>query len=425
MEAPANEIVTQSHSQETLRRVKENDETLKALWIGGTVRKSRHNNQPTIMVHIQHGEFMVRDRDGVFNPSDNSEFTSLGEYIAENTHLTRLVHVEGLVGLDVECLRRNSSIHKLSLTCDGHDISDVVTRDILQVYQEKGNLTRLYIQNTNLQNGGVDVLVNTLRSCTNLKSIILDTCGITGEQMLAIAEAIICHNMLKDLGLPRNHIGNIGCWAIANLLDGANCNMQRLNFSGNNIGNEGATSIANSLAKNTKLQKIILYNNPIDQSVVEESFCKVLCTTTTINSTFSSNHILKELNPRGSQLLESLLMLNNGTNKSHVAIKKILKYHPNIDMEPMFEWDAEEGEQNLKALPYVASWFERAGAAVGGDSSRYESDTNDDECYNIERRKLSAFFQFAKAMPLLFEGLTTIDTDECGRSCNKRKRIDG
>ena len=183
--------------------------------------------------------------------------TSLGEYIAENTRLTRLVHVEGLVGLDVECLRRNSSIHKLSLTCDGHDISDVVTRDILQVYQEKGNLTRLYIQNTNLRNGGVDVLVNTLRSCTNLKKITLYRCGIIGEQMLAIAEAIRGHQQLEILSLPRNHIGNVGCRALATLLDNPNYNLQHLNLAGNTISNDGATAIANSLANNTTLQKLI------------------------------------------------------------------------------------------------------------------------------------------------------------------------
>ena len=53
MEAPTNEIVTLSHSRETLRRVKENDESFKTLWIGGTVRKSTRNNQPTIIVHTQ------------------------------------------------------------------------------------------------------------------------------------------------------------------------------------------------------------------------------------------------------------------------------------------------------------------------------------------------------------------------------------
>jgi hypothetical protein len=37
-----------------------------------------------------------------------------------------------------------------------------------------------------------------------------------------------------------------------------------------------------------------------------------------------------------------------------------------VYIAPFFEWDAEEGEQNLKALPrpYLISWFERAEEAV-------------------------------------------------------------
>ena len=166
--------ITQSHSQETLRKVKENDESLKNLWIGGTDVHIDRDDQGNEVMEVRFGNALniaIRENSGVFNPSNDSEFSSLGEYIARNTHLTRLVHVDGRVGLDVECLRRNSSIHELSLTCDGHNISDDVTHDILLVYQEKKNLTRLYIYFANLRSGGVDVLVNTLRSCTNLQRI--------------------------------------------------------------------------------------------------------------------------------------------------------------------------------------------------------------------------------------------------------------
>ena len=83
-------------------------------------------------------------------------------------------------------------------------------------------------------------------------------------------------------------------------------------------------------------------------------------------------------------LLQSLLKLNEITNKSHVAIKKILN-HSNIDMGPMFEWDAED-EQNLKALPYVISWFERAGEAASAAEDGKEG-------YNIEERKLDVCAQ--------------------------------
>ena len=111
MEALLVEDVTLSHSQEkeTLRRVKENDKTLKNLWIGGTVSKSRQNNQPTIMV--QHTRKMLKSREGIFSPSDDSEFSSLSAYIAKNTNLTTLLNIDGRMGLDFECLWRNSSIY--------------------------------------------------------------------------------------------------------------------------------------------------------------------------------------------------------------------------------------------------------------------------------------------------------------------------
>ena len=74
-------------------------------------------------------------------------------------------------------------------------------------------------------------------------------------------------------------------------------------------------------------------------------------------------------------------------------------------MEPMFEWDA-EGEQTLKSLPYVISWFDRAGVAV--------ADVREEP-----RRKLSAIFQFSLAMPLLFVPASYIKVNS-----KKRKRED-
>ena len=53
-----------------------------------------------------------------------------------------------------------------------------------------------------------------------------------------------------------------------------------------------------------------------------------------------------------------------------------------------------DGERDLKALPYVVAWFDRAEEAVAG----YE----DVESYNIRAKMLSAIYQFACDMPLLF-----------------------
>ena len=65
----------------------------------------------------------------------------------------------------------------------------------------------------------------------------------------------------------------------------------------------------------------------------------------------------------------------------------------------------------MKALPYVVAWFERAGEAV--------ADADDGGSYNIDAKKLSAIYQFAKAMPLLF-----VPVPHGKGGDNKRKRND-
>ena len=76
-------------------------------------------------------------------------------------------------------------------------------------------------------------------------------------------------------------------------------------------------------------------------------------------------------------------------------------------MGQLFQWDS-EGEQTLKALPYLVDWFGKAEEAVAGD---------EENCYGLDEKKLSAIFQFAKTMPLLFVPASHIKKDD-----KKRKR---
>ena len=202
----------------------------------------------------------------------------------------------------------------------------------------------------------------------------------------------------------------------------------------NPFDSEGITVIANSLANNTSLHLLSLNNNPSHQTT-EEPFCNVLCNTTSINSIHSSNHTLEyiRLYPGLSRQfgpeLQSLLKLNEIENKRQVATKKILKYHPNIDMEPLFDMASEDGEWNLKALPYVAAWFESANEIFPKIKNKREltnlgisrTETESErESYDIDPKKLSAIFQFTRAMPLSFAAATPFDVG--GEKKKKRKR---
>ena len=358
--------------------------------------------------------------DGGFISSDASDYSRLGAAIGNNTHLKTLdIALGGEDPLDIandeaffDGLKRNSSINELLLDCDNHILVGGIEHKILKSYQKfNNNLIRLRINDAVLDNGGDHFIAETLRWCRNLKAINLGRTNITDEQLLPMVEAIKrgCNTSLEELHLFGNRIGNTGCHALATLLEDPNSNIQTLDLDENQISNEGATAIANSLVNNTKIQTLELQSNPFDQSAID-IFCRVLCNKSSVNDTYSSNHTLEWLSLSDEQQgqdedhLLSLLILNREKNKSHVAIEKILKYHPNMDMEPLFEWDS-DGEQSLKALPYVVGWFERARNATG--------------FYNIEERKLSAIFHFAKAMPLLLVPASNIKEES-----KKRKRND-
>ena len=384
-----------NNSHETLQRVTQNDPSLTEL---------RSINK------------IYRANDGEFYSDSSDDYSTLGAAIANNTHLTRLeVQLSGDVPLGVanrgfyDGLKRNYSIHALMLRCYNRNVAGGRGQEILKAYQKyNSQLTFLGIIEANLQSGGDRVVADALRKCRNLQTVDLTDCNITHEQLLPMVDALRRHRMLETLDLHLNRIRNVGCEALATLLTDPNCNLRILNLRYNAIGNEGLTAIENSLTNNNKLQKLYLAGNLIfDRSIVEDAFSNILCNASNINSLYASNHTLSEFElPWVGQHLASLLSMNSDTNKSHVAIKKILKYHPNIDMELLFEWDA-EGEQTLKALPYVMNWFERASVAVADD---------DEDQYNVDGRKLNMIFQFAKAMPLLLEGIATVKADR------KRKR---
>lgn len=92
--------------------------------------------------------------------------------------------------------------------------------------------------------------------------------------------------------------------------------------------------------------------------------------------------------------------MNTGSNKSHVAIRKILNYHPDIDMTPLFDLGLEDdADKNLKALPYVIAWFDEAYEAWKSDNLPYT--IIGISVSEIRRKTLYSIYQFVQAMPHL------------------------
>ena len=371
---------------------------------------------------------------------DSRYSNPLGAAIGNNTQIKTL-RIKGGYELDslnvtdafFNGLKQNSSINKVILEC-GND--DGVFDAILKAYQENSNhLSYLKIMIANPQDEGRSTITTTIRRCTSLKTIAISGCGISdeqllpmvnevrehnsleelclngnriGEQLLPIVEALRGNQLLKILDLSQNRIRNAGCAALATLLGDPNCNLHTLNLFNNRIRNDGTTIIINSLSNNTKLRDLRL---PRFNSNIRDQFCQLLCNTSSISTIYESNHSLNKLAFLRFEItppLSNTLLLNGCTDKRYVAIIKVLKHLPNIDMKPLFELDAKEGEQNLKGLPYAIAWLERA-REVAGDGRSYEFD----------KRKLSAIYQFAQAMPVLFVPSSHTKADD-----NKKRKRD-
>jgi len=340
---------------------------------------------------------MSRDWDSNYWPNDSAELSRLGDTIGRNTHLQSLyivspraedIHMFAHNRTFFEGLKRNASIENLGLM--QFDLSGEIRRGIMNEYVVNSNqLKTMMLSRCALGNGGIGVLTSAVTRCPNLETIHLPGCNIDDGMLEEFVSGIRGLNQLEKLDLGGNMFGLAGCEALATLLQDPNFSLHLLTLSANaNIDDSCATIIANSLIGNSKLKVLALQSN---RSITEngwDAFSTVLCNTSIINATYCSNHTLEMIG--NSETLPtnlcSLLERNRNTTKEQVAVKKIIRYHPHLDMEPFLEWD-------LKVLPLAVSWFDKA---------RGFSQNDDDEETNVDAMKLSAIYQFARAVPLMF-----------------------
>ncbi len=91
--------------------------------------------------------------------------------------------------------------------------------------------------------------------------------------------------------------------------------------------------------------------------------------------------------------------MNGNYDRKEAAVQKILHSHPNLDLTPFFQWEAQL-EQQLVTLFYVIDWFERAAAYLNRGDGAEEG---------ISLRKLNALYQFIRRVPSVVESCTPFD----------------
>ena len=350
----------------------------------------------------------------------NRELSVLGNALGNNSTLKTLhfrrnqnITANGWTAF-FECLSLNSSLEDINVKDNNVDNESLAS--LVSALENNTHLKRLNLSMCALVSSiGWQTFFDRLQTCNLVLEVLLlsSNNSINNEGIISLVNALANINSLSSLCLGNNSsITPVGWMAFSTILQQPDSNLEVLRI-GNNTNDAVVVSFANALSNNTSLKTLefgLHFGTPISSRGIE-AIGNLVCDKSSIESIYSSNHTLQHVDLSSSHL-DYLLYLNKSTNNSHVAIKKILKYHPNIDMEPLFEWNMEgEGERDLKALPYVVAWFDRAGEAV--------ADAGVEESYNIDETKLTAMYQFAKAMPLLF-----VPFPHAKGGDNKRKRDD-
>ena len=139
--------------------------------------------------------------------------------------------------------------------CDIHSIEHFVNipHPILQQFIE-----------LDFRDNKLDVISSTLLShaLTSLRTLILDSCGITSEGAVQLSAGLAVNKSITKLKLYSNPIGDIGTASIGDAIK-TNAVLNYLCISDCDISSEGAVQLSAGLAVNKSITKLKLYWNPI------------------------------------------------------------------------------------------------------------------------------------------------------------------
>jgi len=192
--------------------------------------------------------------------------------------------------------------------------------------------------------------------------------------------------------------------------------LETFSLYGINFGDDGTIALAEGLRGNKSLRELWLSPETSGITAVGWSaFSRLLCDTSTINNTYLSNHKLSKIGCYGDdnegipEEIQMLLTTNRYQTRQTAAFCKILRSHPDLDMEPLFKL-------KMQFVPAVISWFDRV-ENIGIESER-----------SCQSRKLSALYKFVRGMTDLavigyWEGrVIEIEANKC-RIADERRRL--
>ena len=267
------------------------------------------------------------------NISGGRVFDMLGKFFNNNDYLEDLsmsdCHLAD-IGWRMLALAIGNGNSLTELALMNNNISDERLVDIITALSVHCYLVKIDLDKNRLGKNGCLALSTLLKcSVTGLEHLDLANNELDDESVGALVPGLKNCSHLHTLRLSRNEFVTSKGWQqLASILEAPNSNIYELVLATNNVDNEAAAEFARFLVNNSRLHSLNLNSNQVNAKGWE-AFSNILCDTSSINSTFNSNHFLNYLATPTNVIdldgtVQSLLDLNNRGNKKLVAMVKIL-----------------------------------------------------------------------------------------------------
>ena len=400
-------------------------------------------------------------------PGEGEQIDALTEGIARNTTITNLVSVTDFGGAGYQELgpffRSNRNLSTLIFVLfdierqQAQSIASVLSQmqhnsmktfmfrnniilseegfeEICGALTSQPQLQILSLQGSNIGRNDCMALGNMLSSwhAPSLQHLSLEDNSIDDRGLQALVTGMTnCNNLLLLTLSGNRSITAAGLRSLSTLFQSGNCSLIELCLERMNIGDEGAAALAEALVGNKSLKRLYF---DVDIAGITgvgwSAFSKLLCDTSSTNSTYLSNHTLQWIgakNHRGTpEDVKKYLDFNKVSvvfdrNKQDVAILKILGH--NIDSLEFSTESQFRFQWKLKFLPFVVAWFERARSAITILAASNEGIDLSVGLRGLETMKLSAVHKFVRGMPLLI--IDGYNSRRTSTRLSRKRRLDG
>ena len=263
----------------------------------------------------------------------------LGQYIANNTHLTRIdLDNYGLTNRKMALLfrelKRSTSLNRLDMDYNDFDINAL--QGMVPFLQNSPQLSELWLRgNRNINTMFFELLIQSLNGGPLLE-LYIENCNITNISSL---ETYTLPD-IQTLNLNGNKIGREGCRTLSKLLQKEGTRLTNLELDNTGINNEGTEILVAALENNTTLKYLSLNNNNGIGERGYLAFLKLLVDISSIDNTYKSNKTLikctvyniQRQNSEIQTLLDKACLVNKNNTDSHAAGRaraKVIKYQLN------------------------------------------------------------------------------------------------